>query len=100
MPPTRCGHSTGQGLVPADSPWGSARGWLRCELQRVKFEGSLEIPIVGSKDFRFQQWDLKGLEQSPVLNVVPVLWMIVDSRKPPLKTIRDTDCVRIREAVS
>jgi hypothetical protein len=51
----------------------TASGWLFFELQRVKFERSLQIPILGSNELGFLHLDLKGLEQSPVLNVVPVL---------------------------
>jgi hypothetical protein len=39
----------------------------------VKFERSLKIPIIGSNELGFLHFDLKGLEQSPVLNIVPVL---------------------------
>jgi hypothetical protein len=64
-------------LVKDSSPqiasWGPASGWLLFELQRVKFERTLQIPIIGSNEFGFLHFDLKGLEQRPVLNVVAVL---------------------------
>jgi hypothetical protein len=48
-------------------------GELIFELQRVKFERSLQISIIESNDLGFLGFDLKGLEQSPVLDVMPVL---------------------------
>lgn len=62
-------QAMGLGIVLA----GSASGWLWFELQRVKFERSPQIPIIGSNGFGFLHVDLERLEQGPVLDVVPVL---------------------------
>ncbi len=51
----------------------------------MKFERSLQISIIRSNDFGFLDFDLKGLEEGPVFDVMAILRAVVDSRKAAIK---------------